>query len=55
MTERFKLSIIHMQMVNRNRYGWHIFEGRHRLIALGWRAAHDKFASHAPLGRSKSF
>jgi len=38
MTEQFKLSIIHMQMVNRNRYGWHIFERRHRLIALGWRA-----------------
>jgi len=32
-------------MENMNRYGWHVFERRHELIAWGWRAAHDKFAS----------
>jgi len=29
----------------KNYYGWHTLEGRHRLIAWGWRTVHGKFAS----------
>ena len=30
-----------------NYYGWHVFEGRHRQMAEGWRAVCEKLASPA--------